>query len=289
MNKVGYVLLFIVAATGTSHASVNWVPFTVTHHVENSYVVATFDNAMTEGNERLKYDNHHCTDDVPCSVRFYRSGTLETFGTAGDGLDIITTQDELDSVFDVTSHRAKMVTAVDYCAGGYNPSIVGCGRMNGFGFIVELGQPGNTYIHEYGHNVGMGHRDDCSMNIMNSITNGQNDSLNASECSIYGGKAYTTLCGNVYNGNSGPLTVSGGPYWVTCNVIVPAGQTLTIEPGTEIQFEQGGLKITSFGTTSGNGETSRMVIYSNNEAKKFPTATIDGLLTISNGGELLLE
>ncbi len=288
MNKMAYVLFFIVASVGTSHASLSWVPFTVTHHVDNSYAVTTFDNALNVGNERLKYDNHNCTDDVPCTARFYRSGALGTFGTVGDGLDIITTSAESNSVFAVTSHRAKMVTVIDYCS-GYNPSIVGCGRVNGFGFIVELGEPGNTYIHEYGHNVGLGHRDDCNMNIMNTYTNGTNDSLNSSECTTFGGKAYTTLCGTVYNGSGGPLTVSGGPYWVTCNVTVPSYQSLTIDAGVEIQFDQGGRKIISYGTTTADGTSSRISIYSNNETNNYPGMTVDGPLTISSGGELVFD
>ncbi len=290
MKITAFFLLIVFVIHGENcQAAMTWVPFTVTRHIDSSYSESIFDNAMMAINTRLKYDNHHCVDDVPCSVRFFRRHDLGIFGAGGDGLDIITTEDELDSVFDVTTHRAKMVTAISYCGETYNPSFVGCGKVDGFGFIVEVGQPGNTFVHEYGHNVGLNHRDDCNMNIMNSITIGTNDSLNASECSTYGGKAYTELCGTVYNGNGGPLTESSGPYWLTCDVVVPAGQTLTLEPGTEIQFEQGGHKITSYGTTSANGESSRMIIYSNNETNNFPISIIDGPLTISNGGELLLK
>jgi hypothetical protein len=290
MKKMVFFLCIVFVIYGKNcQAALTWVPFTVTRHVDSSYSESTFDNAMTDINTSLKYDNHHCADDVPCSARFYRSGSLGIFGTAGDGLDLITTQDELDSVFAVTTHRAKMVTAIDYCDNRYNPSFVGCGKVDGFGFIVEIGEPGLTFVHEYGHNVGLYHRDDCDMNIMNTYSNGSNDSLNTSECSTYGGNAYTVLCGTVYNGYGGPLTESGGPYWITCDVVVPAGQTLTIEAGTEIQFEQGSHKIISYGTTSANGATSRIMIYSNNATNNFPTSTIEGPLTISNGGELLLE
>lgn len=288
MNKVVCVLFFIFFSTGTCLAGLNYVAFTVTHHVDNAYVVTTFDNAIIEGNDRMKYDNHGCTDDVPCTVRFYRSGALGTFGTTGDGLDVITTQSELNSVFAVNTHRAKMVTALDYCDNRYNPSFCGCGKVNGFGFIVETTQPGNTYIHEYGHNVGLGHRDDCTLNIMNTYTNGMNNSVNSSECSTYGGKAYTHLCGNVYDGSGGPLTVSGGPYWLTCNVTVPAGQVLTIQAGVEIQFHQG-LRITSTGTTNADGSSSRITVYSNNEGQNYPTALMDGEMVISNGGALILD
>ncbi len=289
MKKLFSILCLLIYSAANCYG-LDWIPFTVTRHVDTTFTQATFDNDMSVINGRLKYDNHHCIDDIPCSVRFVRSGALGTYGTSGDGLDLITTGAELDAVFNVTTHRAKMVTGIDYCSGTYNPSIVGCGKCDEFGFIVETGQPGNVFVHEYGHNVmGCGHRDDCSWNIMHSITTGNNDSLNGAECSGYGGSAYTQLCGDVYNGSGGPLTVSGGPYWLTCNVTVPAGQTLTINAGVEIQFDQGGRTIKSFGTTSGDGESSRIDIYSNNETNNFPSITVDGLLSVNNGGELILQ
>ena len=191
MKKIlflGAAFLLLPAMAG----ALDWVPFTVTRHTDTAYTAADFDNALNDVNDRLKYDNHDCSDDVPCSVRFFRSGALGTFGTSGDGLDVITTQAELNSVFNVTSHRAKVVDAVNYCAGGFNTSIIGCGRCNAFGFILEEWVQGNVHVHEYGHNVmGCGHRDDCTQNIMHSISVGDNNSVNSSECSGFGGRAYT--------------------------------------------------------------------------------------------------
>ncbi len=266
------------------------IAFTVTRHVDTTFTTNTIDNALNDVNDRLKYDNHDCTDDTPCSVRFFRSGTIGTFGTAGDGLDVITTQAELTAVFNVTTHRVKVVDAVDFCDSTFDPSFIGCGLGNAFGYIVERSVGGAVYVHEFGHNVlGSGHRDDCANNIMNTFSIGTNNSLNATECSGLGGSAYTTLCGNVWDGAGGPLTVAGGPYWVTCNVTVPAGRILTIQAGVEIQFDQGGRKITSIGNTNADGSTARITICSNNEDKNFPTATVDGELVIRNGGELILD
>jgi len=290
MKKIllmGAVLLMIPAIAA---GDLNWVAFTATRHVNTtSFTAAVFDAAMNDVNDRLKYDNHDCTDDVPCTVRFFRSGNIGTFGTASDGLDVITTQAELDSVFGVTTHRVKVVDAVDYCAGGYNTSIIGCGRCFGFGFIVKDWGTGNVYVHKYGHNVyTCGHRDDCSHNIMHTSSTGTNNSVNKDECEGFGGNQYTQLCGNVYDGAGGPLTVVDGPYWVTCNVTVPAGRTLTIQAGVEIQFERG-LRIKSDGYTSGDGSTSQIMIYSNNDDKNFPTAIVDGELVIQNGGDLIFD
>jgi hypothetical protein len=246
---------------------------------------------MTSITRKLQFNDHDCSDDTPCSARFRRSGAIGVFGTATDGLDIITTEAELDAVFAVTTHRAKVVTSVDWCGGSFNPSIIGCGLCDGFGYIVESWVDGNVYVHEYGHNVmGCGHRNDCAQNIMNSVSTGNNNSVNASECAGFGGFAYRTLCGAVYDGHGGPLTVANGPYWITCDVSVPAGQILTIGAGVEVQCEPG-MRIVSqgTGTANANGTITTITIYSNNEAANFPTATVNGPMTITNGGIFILN
>jgi hypothetical protein len=283
---LGAILLMMPAAAGGQDR----VALTVTRHVNTTFfTAANFDSAMGDINDRLKFDNHDCSDDVPCTARFFRSGAVGTFGAASDGLDVITTQTELDAVLAVTTHRVKVVDAIDYCNGGYNTSIIGCGLCDAFGYIVEDWVGGNVYVHEYGHNVmGCGHRDDCSYNIMHAISIGANNAVNSSECSGFGGKPYTQLCGSVYDGAGGPLTVSGGPYWITCNVTVPAGKTLTIQAGVEIQFHRG-LRIQSDGYAIAQGSTAQIAIYSNNPGKNFPTATVGGELIIQNGGVLILD
>lgn len=281
------MLVIIILIVFSENAfGIDWVNFTVTRHVNTTFTAATFDNAMNVVNMRMQLNNHHCTDDVPCTARFRRSGALGIFGITGDGLDIITNQNELSQVFGVATHRIKVVTSIDYCAGSYNPSIIGCGRCNDFGFILENWVQ-DTYVHEYGHNVmGCGHRNDCEWNIMNALSNGQNDSVNSSECSGFGGKAYPKLCGNIYDGNGGPLTSNDGPYWVTCTVTVPAGQNLTIQAGVEIQFNFDN-KITSNGFMNADGSTNRILLYSNRMG--FPSLKIDKKLQLKNGGQLLMH
>ena len=290
MKKYIFWIIFSLILPATAFGDLDWVPFTVTRHVNTTSLTNTaIDNIMTDANNRMKYDNQDCTVDVPCTVRFYRSGNVGIFGSASDGLDVIDNQDELDDVFAVNSHRVKIVDDVNYCAGGYNTSIIGCGKCDAFGYILEDWVAGNVYVHEYGHNVlGCGHRDDCAYNIMNTYSNGDNNAVNSSECSGYGGSAYTQLCGNVYDGSGGPLTAGGGPYWITCTVTIPAGRTLTISAGTEIQFEQG-TKIISSGTTNADGSTSSITLYSNNESRGFPTMIVNKEIVIQNGGGIRLE
>jgi hypothetical protein len=67
------------------------------------------------------------------------------------------------------------------------------------------------------------------------------------------------LCGNVYDGRGGPLT-DVRPYLVTCDVTVPDGQTLTINPGVKIYFEPG-CKIIANGTLIANGEPNNPISF----------------------------
>jgi parallel beta-helix repeat protein len=47
----------------------------------------------------------------------------------------------------------------------------------------------------------------------------------------------TDVSGTVYDGSGGPWTAGGSPYIVVGNVIVPAGQTLTIDPNVTVKFD----------------------------------------------------
>lgn len=278
-----FLALFIFTATVSGET-----PFTVTRHTDTTFTNQDFDNAMDDINQRLRIDNDRCSD-VPCSATFARSGNVGTFGTTGDGLDRITTQDELDDVFAINTHRVKVVTYLERCAGSNNPSYIGCGKCNAFGYILEEWVSGEVYVHEYGHNViGCGHREDCEWNIMDDDTDGTNDAVNSSECSSFGGKAYTELCGNVYDGNGGPLTTSGGPYWVTCTVTVPSGETLTINQGVEIQFKHDN-KLTINGELDAEGTTTdQILMYSNSIADGFPSMKIKRDMKLLNGGQIKL-
>jgi hypothetical protein len=55
------------------------------------------------------------------------------------------------------------------------------------------------------------------------------------------GLSQTTISGEVYDGNGGPLTLAGSPYVVPSTVSIPSQQTLTIQPGVEIRLEEGAM------------------------------------------------
>ncbi|UCG70082.1 MAG: hypothetical protein JSV09_03440, partial [Thermoplasmata archaeon] len=47
----------------------------------------------------------------------------------------------------------------------------------------------------------------------------------------------TTVSGTVYDGNGGPWTVAGSPYIVVGTIDIPVGETLTIDPGVLVKFD----------------------------------------------------
>lgn len=58
---------------------------------------------------------------------------------------------------------------------------------------------------------------------------------------ITGGSGLTPsgnqISGNISDQTTGPLTAAKSPYWVNGNLTVPEGQSLTIEPGVELRFD----------------------------------------------------
>jgi hypothetical protein len=124
--------------------------------------------------------------DVACCIQVRRSGSGGSFGVPGDGLDVIDTQGELNTVLSNSAGRFKVVRQINYC-GGAGTNIVGCGRFpgNGVAVVQVSGRDGTVWFHEYGHNAGLAHVND-NRYIMNgsiSVTDtSRNTGLFQSEC-----------------------------------------------------------------------------------------------------------
>lgn len=276
--------LLLVLATAVPSLSRAQHLMDANRHVQTAFTDADLDAAMEDGTERLRMDNDRCSD-CPCTASFSRLGAVGAFGVQGDGLNVITTQNELNQVFAMPGW-VKVVTAVDFCD-VFNPSFIGCGTMGENNVILESWVNGQVYVHEAGHNFGLNHRDDCAWNIMNSISQlDANDAVNPAECVTFGGRVNTEIAGEVWDGHGGPLTVVGSPYWVTGDVHVPSGRVLTINPGVEVQFKHD-HQITVDGSLNGDGRQVRIVLLSNSPNQ--PHADIDGLITMSSGGIMIMR
>ncbi len=130
--------------------------------------------------------------DVACCITVSRAGAGGTFGSPGDGLDTIDDDATLNAVLAVGPERVKVVREITYCGGPAPPStnIIGCARTPGrtMAVVRVSGTEGTVWLHEYGHNTGLGHVSDIRY-VMNGAINlldpSSNTGLAANECSSY--------------------------------------------------------------------------------------------------------
>ncbi len=127
------------------------------------------------------------SEDVACCIGVEPQGSALTFGGHGDGLDIIGTDAELNAVLDDPTSRVHVVRAINWC-GGTSFNIIGCAWVGGYGMAVvrmsSLSGEAILWIHEYGHNVGLGHHPDIR-HIMYATNATSNFGLEQSECDQY--------------------------------------------------------------------------------------------------------
>jgi hypothetical protein len=126
--------------------------------------------------------------DVACCATFSRLGTGKVFGTPGDGHDVIDDVAEENVVIPDPTARVKMVRLINSC-GGPGTNIVGCSFLAGKGMAVvrltSLPLEAILWLHEYGHNVGLGHAvGDPDLVMSPSITDGS-DELRPGDCAAY--------------------------------------------------------------------------------------------------------
>jgi hypothetical protein len=165
-------------------------------HPDSAITTATVDSALQFGTRLLqRCDATPAADqDVACGVTLRRSGAIGTFGATGDGLDVITTDAEMNTAIGDPAARVKVVTSISACGGQINPSIIGCGYVGGVGIVSESGLgvnlTGEELTHEFGHNQGLDHRGDSGAppavgNPLLQNPLGGRDEVNILECAVY--------------------------------------------------------------------------------------------------------
>ncbi len=260
------IAIWLLLVTTSAMADVPGVTFTVAKHAsitDLEYDAAYFDEKMEDATDRVNLYDTHCygtaMDDLPCAILFERDGALSTFGSNGDGLETIDTAAEENAVFNVNAD-VIVVDDIRRCGNLTGGSIIGCGNLNRRRFIVERDVPADVYVHEYGHNMGLLDQDDgCTYAIMHA-TSDITDTLTSDQCTAMRGHPFEVLPHDASDRGAGPLTYDTGPYWADTDITIPAGQTLTVQSGTEIQFEPG---VSIRGRLIADGRTGAIRLYSN--------------------------
>jgi len=120
--------------------------------------------------------------DVACNVGFERDGSLTTFSATGG---MINSSADFDAVNGLPGN-IKVVTQINWC-GSLAPGIIGCAPVPGDSLVVirfGTNQEGILWLHEFGHNQGLDHRNDAGA-VMQPSIGSTHRRINSSECAAY--------------------------------------------------------------------------------------------------------
>jgi hypothetical protein len=115
------------------------------------------DEILAEGQSLLQTVDGR--GDEPANVSFQRQGNVGTFS---DGNGVVDSEQAFNEIHEAAGN-VKIVRSITWC-GQVNASIIGCARLglDGMSIVIEpftRDQEAVLWMHEYGHNRGLSHRD----------------------------------------------------------------------------------------------------------------------------------
>ena len=126
--------------------------------------------------------------DVAGYVNFSRNGEVGVFDT---GSGFINSKADFIAVNGLPG-EIKVVNQINWC-GGIAPNIIGCAPVPGNSFVVvrlDESREGLLWLHEYGHNKGLSHRN-APEAVMNGVIDPTHKKINQTECDAFRNTATT--------------------------------------------------------------------------------------------------
>lgn len=128
--------------------------------------------------------------DIACDVNFSRNGEVGVFNI---GSGFINSESDFVAVNGLPG-EIKVVNQINWC-GGIAPNIIGCAPVPGVSFVVvrfDESQEGILWLHEYGHNKGLNHRNNPNA-VMNGVIGPTHKRVNRQECDAFRNNASPEL------------------------------------------------------------------------------------------------
>ncbi|WP_436105494.1 hypothetical protein [Massilia sp. LjRoot122] len=160
------------------------VAVTVHRHSSVALSEADADRILADMGTILQNDD--TGPDVATPVRFVRNGEVRVLPATVPGT--IQTSADLTALLSAGS-GIKIVQAIRWC-GGPGDSIIGCAPVGSASVNVAAvrftaNQEGLIWVHEYGHNCGLGHRTDDPRAVMYPSVGTDHNVVNAAESAAY--------------------------------------------------------------------------------------------------------
>lgn len=160
------------------------VSVTVQRHASVALSDAEADRILADMSRILESDDSE--PDVATPVRFVRNGAVGLLPATVPGT--IQTAADLNALLGAGS-GIKIVQAIRWC-GGPGDSIIGCApvgsaTINLAAVRFNANQEGLIWVHEYGHNCGLGHRSDDPRAVMYPSVGVDHDVVDATESAAF--------------------------------------------------------------------------------------------------------